>query len=254
MNKKILSFVVFALFCVLSACEKDTNLESTSLFPVDITKPFIKFVNASPGSPIINFYMDNIKMTGTYTVSGTEAGIAYAALYPSLGYSQSKRGSGKISTKIAGVSTIDPGLVTFEGSVNLEAGKYYSAFTVDQYDAVNKKQNLLVIEDKNPAVDTSKVFLRVINFQVNRPKADVFLSTGEKLFSGVEYKKETEFVSIPNPGKESTYVLKDTGTGAVIPLTLKLTLTKGRAYTLVLRGIAGTTSGVNAHAVTLYSN
>lgn len=252
MKMKILNFITLAMFCVLSACEKDTSLESTATSAVDLNKPFVKFMNASPGSPIINFYMDNIKMTGTYTVSGTETGIAYAAIYPSLGYSQSTGSSGKISTKIAGSSTVDPGVSTNESTVNLAAGKYYSVFAVDQYDAVTKKQKLLVIEDKNPPSDTTKAFLRFVNLQVKRAKVDVSLSTGEKLFSGIDYLKETDFVSIPNPGKESTYILKDTSTGAIIPLTLKLTLAKGRAYTLVLRGVAGTTTGANAHAATIY--
>lgn len=249
---KILNILTLCLLCVLSACEKDTSLEATATLAVDSNKPFVKFFNASPDSPIINFYMDNIKMTGTYTVSGTETGIAYAAIYPSLGYSQSSGTSSKILTKIAGSSTVNPGVVTSESTVNLAAGKYYSVFAVDQYDLVNKKQNLLVIEDKSPATDTSKVFLRLVNLQVKRAKVDVSLNTGEKLFSGVEYLKSTDFVSIPNPGKESTYILKDSTTGAIIPLTLKLNLSKGRAYTLVLRGVAGTISGVNAHAATIY--
>lgn len=253
MNMKI-NLIMLGLFFVVSACEKDTKLESTATSSVDLTKPFVKFINASPESPIINFYMDNIKMTGAYTVSGTETGIAYAAIYPSLEYSQSNGSSGKISTKIAAASTLNPGVTTNESAVNLAAGKYYSVFAVDVYDAANKKQGLIVIEDKKPSLDTTKAFLRVVNVQVKRAKADVVLSTGEKLFSGVDYKKETEFVSIPNPGKESTYILKDTASGAVIPITLKLTLAKGRIYTLILRGIAGTTTGVNAQTVTLYSN
>lgn len=252
MKMKILNLVILSFLCVFSACEKDTSLETTATTSVDSNKPFIKFLNASPGSPIINFYMDNVKMTGTYTVSGTETGIAYAAIYPSLGYSQSTGSAGKISTKIAGSSTVDPGVTTNESTVNLAAGKYYSVFAVDQYDVVNKKQNLLVIEDKSPATDTSKVFLRLVNLQVKRAKVDLSLDTGEKLFSGVEYLKSTDFVSLPNPGKERTYIFKDTSTGATVPLTLKLTLTKGRSYTLVLRGVAGTTTGANAHAVTLY--
>lgn len=252
MKMKILNIAILGLLCAFSACEKDTSLEATATSAVDSNKPFVKFFNASPGSPIINFYMDNIKMTGTYTVSGTETGIAYAAIYPSLGYSQSTGSSSKISTKIAGSSTVDPGVVTSESTVNLTAGKYYSVFAVDQYDAVTKKQKLLVIEDKSISADTTKAFLRLVNLQVKRGKVDLSLSTGEKVFSGIDYLKETDFVSITNPGKENTYIFKDTATGLTIPLTLKLTLAKGRAYTLVLRGIAGTTSGINAHAATIY--
>lgn len=254
MKKYVLSFVALALILVTGACQKDINLESTSLLPVDMTQSFVKFINASPGSPAINFYLDNTKATGGYTALGKEVGIPYAALYPSLDYAQVKAGGRKISIKAAAASPTDPGLTTFEGNVSLAAGKYYSVFIVDQYDAVNKKQNLLVIEDKNPTVDTAKTFVRFINLQVGSGKTDVFLNAGDKVFSGVDYKNASEFVSIPNPGKENTYILKKTGTGVVIPLILKLTLSKGRSYTVCMRGIAGITTGLNAHGVILYSN
>ncbi|MGX5691155.1 DUF4397 domain-containing protein [Arcticibacter tournemirensis] len=244
--KKILYLITFAVF--LAGCEKSEFVETTpyTTMPVGDTQySYLKFLNATTGSPSVNFYVDSTKVSGVLSSTGIENGYSYGGLFPDLGYSVVSPGAQILTAKIVTSATAGAGLKVLSTQLNKEAGKYYSIFTTGTYDATTKViPSALIVEDIRPAIDTSKAFLRIVNLYQGGPSIDlVQKTTGEKIISGVAYGTVSDFVSIPYPGAANVYNFYNSATNTLaVATTATSTLTKGRAYTLVLRGVSGSTA------------
>jgi len=252
--KKILYFVAVATV-LLSACKKQALVENTvyeKVAPGDPKYAYVKILNVTPSSPTVNFFIDGTKFSAGLSSLGVEnAGYNYAtatSLFPDLGYAITSPGSHKLTAKIIASATADAGLEVFNSQITPQAGKYYTIFTTGQYNTTAKQiPSSLVVEDIKPALDTSKVFLRVINVYNGGPNIDLIkgdLPTGPKIVSNVAYGTSSAWAEVPSPGSgvapSVKYLLYNTTSGgAVIAGTLTLSLSKGRAYTLYLKGVAG---------------
>jgi hypothetical protein len=246
--KKFIYFIAVST-CLVSACKKPDMIQSSpyeSLTTGNTKYAYLKIYNLTPASPKVNFYMDGAKFTGALSSTGTEsAGYAYNGFTPTLGYAATSPGTHTLTAKIIASATIDPGLQVFTTSLSLAPGKYYSVFTTGQYaGAVKSIPSSVVFEDARPALDTTKVFFRLINLCTGSPNIDVVndLPTGTKLVSNVAYGKGSGWVEIPNPGAGTTPIItlifSNTATSALL-LRSALTFTKGRAYTVYLGGVLG---------------
>lgn len=245
--KKIL--YIFAIgIGLITACKKGTLVENTvyeKVEPGSTKYANLKLLNASPGSPVVNFYINGTKFSSAYTSSGTEnGGFAYNGLFPDLGYALTIPGSQTLTAKVVANATTNPGLEVFNSTITPEGGKFYSIFTNGLYNTTtNMIPNYTVIEDIRPATDTTKVFVRLINMYTGGPATDVTdATTGQKIISAVAVGKASPWVTIPNPGQSNKYTFQDATTSAALPVTLTTSLTKGRAYTIYTRGIFGNTA------------
>lgn len=252
---KKLIYIVAIGIGLLTSCKKEDRVEHTKYetVPVGDTKyAYIKILNLTPSSPVINYYMDGPKFSGGLSSTGIEsAGYAYNGLFPDLGYAVVSPGSHKLTGKIVPAATVDPGLEVLNTQITPAAGKYYTIYTTGMYDAAKKIPSTVVIEDKKPALDTTKIYIRLVNFLNNSPNFDLAkdLATGPKLATNVAYGTASEFVSIPGiagVGGQSPIIklfFNDAATGIPIGTTgSSFTLSKGRAYTIYLRGVAGSTT------------
>lgn len=248
--KKILYFIAIGAG-LISACQKGELVESTTYEKITTGDPkyaYLKILNLTPASPALTFYMDGNKFSSALSTAGTEnAGYAYNGLFPDLGYAVTSPGSHVLTAKIIPTVSPDANLEVFSTTINPEAGKYYTIFTTGQYSTTTKKiPSSVMLEDSRPALDTSKVFLRVVNLYNGNSNLDITkdLATGTKIFSNVAYGIGSGWVEIPNIGPGVAPVVKvfvnPVGTASpIIPAGSSLTLSKGRAYTLYLRGVAG---------------
>jgi len=245
--KKLL-YICILITVALAACKKGDFVENTPYTVIPDGDPaysYIKFLNMTPGSPSVNFFVNDVKISGVNNTASTVNGYGYAGLYPEVGYSIIKPGSNVLKANITGSATADAGLNVFSSTFNMVAGKYFSIFTTGEYSATTKNiPSSLMIEDIKPALDTSKIFLRVVNLYAGGPNVDLIqASTGQKLISNVAFNAASAFVEIPNPGKENIYDLKSTTANTTLRAALlKLTLIKGRAYTFIIRGVNGSTT------------
>ncbi|MBD3749877.1 MAG: DUF4397 domain-containing protein [Sphingobacteriales bacterium] len=254
MKKLILILALgFGLF---TACKKGTLVENTTYEKLEIGSnkyAYLKLLNLSPGSPVVNFYVNGTKFSAGYSTSGLETGgFAYNGLFPSFGYANTISGSQTLSAKtLAGAST-DPNLEVFSTNINPEGGKYYSIITNGLYNTSTKQiPSYKMIEDVRPATDTTKVFIRLLNLYGGGPALDMLQDvTNEKIVSAVPSGEVSDWVTIPKPGQTNKYLLKDANTQETLG-TLTATLTKGRAYTIYTRGISGDSSF--PFAVTFYT-
>ncbi|MBB2146031.1 DUF4397 domain-containing protein [Pedobacter sp. LMG 31464] len=250
--KKILYFIAVCTV-LLAACKKNEgtveNTEYEKVAPGDPKYSYLKFLNLTPGSPVANFYVDGLKFSSALSSTGVEnAGYAYNGLYPDLGYAITAPGSHKVTANIIPSATVDKNLEVLNATITPEAGKYYTIFTTGQYSSTNKSIGpLLVLEDVKPALDTSKIFIRMVNLYNGSPNLDlVKTATSTKVASNVAYGTASAFAEIPSPGPgaapSNVFALNNTATGLPLLSNITIGLTKGRAYTFYLRGVLGSTT------------
>lgn len=245
--KKLIN--IFAIGIILfSACKKGELVENTEYetIPQGSTKyAYLKFLNLSQGTPTVNFYINGTKFSSAYTSSGVEnGGYGYNGLFPDLGYAVTNPGSQVLTAKTLATATV-PSAEVLNATINPAGGKFYSIFTHGLYDATNKKiPSYTVFEDIRPATDTTKVFVRFINMYSGSPALDLVQdATGQKIATNVAVGTASDWVTIPNPGQSNKYSFKNSATNvAITTTTLTATLTKGRAYTIYVRGILGNTT------------
>lgn len=253
--KKIL-YLIAVSTALLAACKKQALVENTvyeKVNPGDPKYSYIKILNLTPGSPILTYYMDGIKFSGGLSSLGVEnAGYTYNGLYPDLGYSVTTPGSHKLTAKVLATATADPSLEVLNTTISPVAGKYYSIFTTGQYSATSKIiPSILTIEDIKPALDTSKIFIRLANLYNGGPNIDLVkgdvVTTGVKVISNVAYGTASDWVEVPAPGNgvAPTFKVFFNSSATGVPLSAAgttITFSKGRAYTVYLRGVAGNTT------------
>jgi hypothetical protein len=250
--KKILYLIAVSTI-LFTACKKQALVENTvyeKVNPGDPKYSYIKILNLTPGSPVLTYYMDGTKFSGGLSSLGVEnAGYTYNQIYPDLGYSITAPGTHTLTAKVIPTATADAGLEVFNTSISPAAGKYYTIFTTGLYTATNKKiASSVMLEDIKPALDTSKIFVRIANLYNGGPNIDLVkgdvVTTGVKVISNVAYGTASEWVAVPAPGNGTAPTFKvffnDAATGIpLIAAGVTISLSKGRAYTLYLRGIAG---------------
>lgn len=251
--KKIL-YLIAVCALLFSACKKLALVETTKYETIAAGDPkysYVKILNLAQASPVLTFYMDGSKFSAQLSSLGVEnVGYAYNGLFPDLGYAITSPGAHTLSGKVIPTATADAGVEVYSSAITLTAGKYYSIFPNGLYTTTTKKiPSSYIVEDIRPATDTTKIFVRLANFYQNGPSVDLTkdLATGTKLLTGVATGTVSDWVSIPSPGATSApsnkFFVNTTGT--IVPLITAgstLTFTKGRAYTIYLRGIVGNTT------------
>jgi hypothetical protein len=248
--KKIIYFIATCVV-LLTACEKGEVVESTPYEKIAVGDPkysYIKILNLTPGSPILNYYIDGTKFSSGLSSTGIESsGFAYNNLFPDLGYAITTPGSHKLTGKIIPTAAVDPSLEIYSTTITPAAGKFYTIFTTGQYSTLTKViPTSLIIEDIKPALDTSKIFVRLINLYNGGPNLDVVktTATGTKIITNVAYGTASNWfeVPIPGPGAAVSFPIFFNDATTNVPLITAgstITLTKGRTYTLYVRGVLG---------------
>lgn len=223
------------------------NTVYEKLQPADPKYSYFKVLNLSAGSPAVNYFLEGTKASGLYSTTGVESGYGYNGLFPDLGYAVTTPGTHTLSARLtsAALPVADRGLEVFTGSFDLPAGKYFTIVPGGLYNTTTKKiESSLVLEDVRPALDTTKIYVRFANLYSGSPNLDVtqtLAGVSQKIASNIGFGKASEFVVISNPGKANLYNLTNSSTGAVVltTATTGITLIKGRAYTLYIRGVLG---------------
>lgn len=253
--KKIF-YSLLVSFALLAACKKGELVENTEYEKLEYADPkysYIKILNVTPGSPVVNFYMDGAKFSAQQSTLGIEnAGYTYNQVFPDLGYAVTSPGAHNITAKIipSVPAAQDPGLEVFNQNITPAAGKYYTLFTTGMYStaspATKKIPSYVMVEDSKPLLDTSKIFIRVANFYNGSANIDLVkdVATGPVIVSNVAYGTASGWAEIPAlvPGTTNAVKLFLNVNGTTTPLIsagATVTFTKGRAYTFYTRGVLG---------------
>jgi hypothetical protein len=222
---KKLSFIAVALLgLTVSSCKKEDggyDFDGTVVANVQL-------YNASPDAGPVSMYVHEILRTPSPVNFGTTSG-----------YNKTYTGSDAIDIRQASGQSIA------NTSMQLNADYSYSYYLVGQSGAYS----ILTSNDTQPAPATGKVKVRFIN-AINGPSA-ADVAVGATSYSSVGAKGMSDFKEIAS-GSTVVRVAYTSGNTSTV-LTQTVNLESGKIYTVVAKGVAGTT-GTNAPGMTLVEN
>lgn len=217
----------------------------------------VKFFNFSVGSPNVNFYINDKKVTGVGSVgcylltdanrtqclsSGSEAttGVAYgsAGNGASAWYSDVATGSVAIVGKIT--ATIDNGLAIANLPSTVATGKFYSYYLSGIYDVTTKKTDAFIVEDVMPTQDFNVAYLRFVNASSTTQPLILYAKDRVTLVEtplggAIAYKSAGAFVAVP---WNASYDLSARLAGSSTPVFTRtlISFSSGGDYTITARG------------------
>ena len=225
------------LITALYSCEKNAVQDITG----DSPQARIKFFNFGLGTPGVNFYANDVKMTAISSTSGTESvtGVVYGSVGAGGLYSSIKPGTYVFSGKIAALVDKDLAISTITSTI--AAQKDYSFYQSGVYNTTSKTIDGFVVEDAFPAtLDTGRAYVRFVNAIYNSSAMTLYAKNAnttaaeEAVGAAVAYKAGGAFIALPN----GVYNLNVRTTGSATNLITRaaVSFSKGRIYTIGARG------------------
>lgn len=255
-----------ALLCAaaVAACEKNGVQQLTTATP----SARIKFFNFGVGAPGVNFFVNDVKATGTSATTCTppvDPACTTTGLADTIGTTSGNAASGALYAIIApGQPTVsartaartDNGTVVTSLPVTVAGGKAYSFYVSGIYNAATKSADSFAVEDNYPmtiaAVDYTVAYVRFVNASPGAPAMTLFLknttTSSEQPIGApnetVAYKSGGAFTPI-SPG---TYDLNTRTAGSATNLITRtaVSFAAGRVYTITARGDFTVTSSTAA--------
>jgi hypothetical protein len=255
----------------LAACEK--NAVQKLAGPIgdeNIPAAQVRFFNFGHGTPGVNFYANETKMTAinSATCSPTPAdtvqqrlcreggaesttGVAYGGVGSGGLYAGIEPGDYTLKATIA--ATTDKNLAVASLPATLAAGKIYSFFTSGPYSTTTKTVDAFIVEDPLPAIDWANAQIRFVNASFNSNPMQLTVrdsSTKVETVIGsgtTAYKSAGTFTAIPG----ALYQLYTTVAGSATKVIQRdgVTFSAGRIYTVTARGditVGGTAAAARA--------
>ena len=230
-----------ALVCcvALAACSKEGMPSISAPAP----GAAVKFYNFSTGAPNVNFYANDIKLTGVNSTSGTEAttGTAFGGVAAGGFYSGLTPGGYTLSGRIT--ATADNGLAIATVPTTLADGKFYSFYLSGPYNTTTKQSDYFMLEDAiPPAIDFTVATVRFVNGVYNgtgpmtlwaRNTATGFTNDSVSVGGAVAYKTTGGFVTFPGGVYDLT--TRYTGSNTAVITRTAVSFSAGRVYTVSAR-------------------
>ena len=198
----------------ISSCLKDNK---TTVLPASAA---LSVINASPGAPPSDFYLDNNKVN-SYPF-GYGDGIDYISAFTGK-----RQATFKASGTTAAYKT---------DTITLQANRYYSLFLTNT--APNAEYLLLNDTISKPA--DGKASIRLVNVSKDAPSVDLAVKGGAVLVTNKGYKGFSGFVPV-TANSNYTLEIRQTGTSTVLASIANVPLNNGSIYTIWLQGSAGAT-------------
>ena len=234
---------------VLAACEQN------AIQIDDITAPLsgarVKFFNFGMGTPAVNFYANDRKMTAVLSATGVEstAGVAFGGVASGNLYTGIAPGSYTFSGRIAATIDKDVPIASIAGT--LVDGRAYSVYLAGVYNATTKQVDGFIVEDQFPdTFDFTQALVRFVNASPNSQPQQLFVIDAAlqatAIGAAVPFKSAGAFVPVPT-GSYNLSTFQPGLTTAVFARSA-VSFLAGRVYTITARGdatIATTGTAVN---------
>jgi hypothetical protein len=216
----------------------------------------VKFFNFAVGSPGVNFYANDTKVTaissttcgvlteaneeqctGTGAESTTGVNYGGSANGANGWYSDLEPGQYTFSGRIAGAT--DKNLTISDLQASIADGGRYSYYLSGIYDGVSKTTDSFVVEDEIPAINHAVAYVRFVNAISNSEPMTLYATNQETDVEGpvggaVAYQSAGVFTSLP-PGFYDLATRTAGGTEDVITRA-DVGFEAGRVYTIGARG------------------
>jgi len=182
--------VALASAAVLTSCdwyEKNTVQEISGPVPAGAR---IKFFNFGVGSPGVNFYAGNRKMTATLSATGGESpnGVTYGNAGDGGFYITIAAGQHTLSGKIADTAAAVHDLAISNVTATLAEDKAYTFYQSGIYDSVTKTVDAFVVEDNFvPQIDYTVAYVRFVHAVSNANPLTLYATKTTPPDSGVVF-------------------------------------------------------------------
>ncbi|MGF7233297.1 DUF4397 domain-containing protein [Arachidicoccus sp.] len=196
---------------IFSSCLKDNYPNGVSVQVAGIA-----LINASPGSPNLNFIADGQRKP-LPSLFAYDSAMAYLPAYP--GY------------RVFGFTLPDSYNLLISQQFYLEPGDAYSIFISDSLEDAK----LTYLRDTAMLPDSSMAGIRFANFSPNSQGLDLIVANTDTLANNIVYTKATAFRSIA-PSTNYSFQLKEKGSNTILATLNNVSIEKGKAYTLWARG------------------
>jgi hypothetical protein len=226
---------------VLSSCNwYDKTTVQTIAGPVPATATArVKFFNYGVGSPGVNFYANDQKMTAISSATGKEStnGVTYGIVAAGGYYMAIVPGQYTLKGKAAATTDTISRVAT-----TIADGKSYSFYQSGVYNATTKTVDAFVVEDPFvPAIDYSVAYVRFVHAIADanpmtlyaRPTGDTVTAHWAAVGAEVAYKSAGPFTAL----SEGLYDLLTRYTNSATAVTATgVPISAGRVYTVTARG------------------
>jgi hypothetical protein len=261
-SSKFILVLLGALAVGTAACDKNAVLQIAG---PQAGGANVKFFNFAVGSPGVNFFINDEKVTavgttacfsldslvnpniGTCATTGIESttGTVYggAGNGASAWYSDVVPGAISITGRIAAAT--DKNLIIATLPVTVDDDKFYSYYLSGIYNTVTKTTDSFIVEDVLPAADFDVTYVRFVNASSTTQPMTLYAKnrvTLEEVAVGgpTAYKSAGAFIALP-PG---SYDLSTRNVGSTTNVFTRtaVSFNRGRVYTIGARGNTATAS------------
>lgn len=239
-----------AALLAAAACEKTGPQDITGT----VAPARVKFFNFGVGTPGVNFYANDAKITAISSSDTVEStnGTAYGAAGAGGFYSGVAAGQTNFTARIAAAT--DKNLVIATIPVAVADGKAYSVYLSGPYDAAAKRVDGFAIEDNFPTgIVYDTAYVRFVNASPTAGPLVLSLrnpatGTSGAVSAPVAYKAGGTFTAIPLTFTGVTDLLvRAPGASTDAVVRTGVTVGAGRVYTITVRGDITVTSTTAAN-------
>ena len=232
---------------LIVACDKNGRQNITA--PVMANAAFVKFFNFGVGTPGVDFYANDQKVTAlssvncqppndTTTVCRTTGndstrGTTYTAAGNGGLYNQVTPGQYTLSAKIS-AANVSSHLAIANVSTSLATGTYYSYYVSGIYNSTAKQSDAFVVVDSIPAtVDYTQAYVRLVNAISNSQPMTLY-ANATAIGGNVAYTSAGAFTALP-AGLYDLRICSACATSNVATRTA-VSFVGGHVYTVTARG------------------
>lgn len=231
----LLSLVLVAL---VAACGDEHQFLS-NVTPVG-SGAKIKVFHGASDVPGIVIQVNDKVVSGVLTIAPALPNLlTYGSVFPSQEYALVPAGTAKI--KVTAPATATTSEVSLSADASVQDGKFYTIHAI----GVAPNYAFLVSEDDLTVPDANKTYIRFLNAMPQTASTGVEFvvnNTVAATETGLSDGKEA-FIAYDQPGSTRfTIVLREVGKTAALSTLSNLNFVRGKKYTIIARGIFGTTA------------
>ena len=252
---KIFNILFFISFICLGfiSCNEEHDFLST-VTPVSGSAK-LKVIHAAPDTTGVTLKIDNNIVSGVNTILSATvtnpAVVTFGSFFPLAEYFTVSPGNKKLTV---GFATPDPKVTAdLSADLNLAANKFYTAYLV----GVKPNYSVILGEDVLPPTEAKKTFVKFVNTVSNTPANgyeflvnNVVVDTKTTITKGQDV-----FIPLDQDGTARyTIVVREKGTTTALSTLSNQNFVRGRVYTVLARGIHGSTSTTQRVTIQSYTN
>ena len=256
--------IIYLTACLFAIAVTGCKKNEIKQFSEPAKGALVKFIHVAPGTPGLDGYINNAKVTPTTILGVTDnltlvsisTGYTYLNVFPGSNYSVSV--SGNTAIKVAASTNVPvlqsaqtsaPGTVIGSVTQATTDGDAYSVFAIGLPGSTTTPLSVKVVKDNFPAASSGKAYIRFANFIPNGPALDLSgtytptngTATTAAISTGIAYGALSDFIAVNvNALGTTTYVFQAYSAGTTTKVgaaSSNIALTPGRYYTLIARGL-----------------